>query len=447
LYTKHNTPSTGEVTVFVRNIVALSLAAVSMPAPAQQNVSVEVAKSVVKQTNEIISKRYVFPEKAGVITAKLNASLAAGRYANVGEPELAQRLTQDMQAVTNDKHMTVRFDPVQAKALLGSSGSGPSPEQVAYFQALGHSTNFGVPEMKVLPGNVRYINLAPMWIWDPKYSPQVFDDAMRFLSGGDAYIIDVRSNGGGNATGVRYVISHFLNPDEKLMTYYIGGAAPSESRTHKVPGAKLDKPLYVLTSPASVSASEEFVAHVKNFKLGSTAGGTTAGGGHRNALTGIPEGFVVSVSIGTAIHPVTNAGWEANGFKPDIAVSVPAALDAAHLDALKKLKASATGPKAAQLQWAMDGLAAKLNPVKLTPAELEAYAGSYASGRQAVVRDGKLFWQLGAREVELVPLSKDLFAFGSGPEMRVRFDREGAGIKTATEIAGTGAQTPLARAS
>ena len=36
---------------------------------------------------------------------------------------------------------------------------------------------------------------------------------MRFLSGGDAVIIDLRKNGGGSPDAVRYLVSHFLAPN------------------------------------------------------------------------------------------------------------------------------------------------------------------------------------------------------------------------------------------
>ena len=115
----------------------------------------------------------------------------------------------------------------------------------------------------------------------------------------------------------------------------------------------------MLTSPRTGSASEEFASHIKNFKLGTLVGATTAGAGHRNSLFGTPEGFVVSVSVGTAIHPVTGTGWEGTGVVPDLAVPVAEALDAAHADALKGLVAKATGAQKVELQKALDGLAAK----------------------------------------------------------------------------------------
>jgi C-terminal processing protease CtpA/Prc len=212
----------------------------------------------------------------------------------------------------------------------------------------------------VLPGNVRYINISPGFLWDPARSPQAFDDAMRFLAGGDAYIIDIRTNGGGSPATVRYVVSHFMDAGQKLMTYRIGPEGTSESRTQAVPAGKLAaKPLYLLTSPKSASAAEEFASHIKNFKLGTLVGGTTAGAGHRNALFGTPEGFVISVSVGTAIHPVTGTGWEGTGVVPDITAPVDEALAVAHSEALKGLVTTATGPRKVELQRTLDSLTIK----------------------------------------------------------------------------------------
>jgi hypothetical protein len=307
-------------------------------------------------------------------------------------------------------------------------------------------SNYGIAELKILPGNVRYMNLAPLWLWDQKNARRAIDDAMRFLKDGDAYIIDIRANGGGSPDAVRYVTSYLMDPDQKLMDYRLSGQAPSESRTEKVPGEKLDKPLYVLTSPGSASASEEFAAHVKNFKLGRLVGAKTAGAGNRNMLYGTREGFVVSVSVGTALHPVTKLGWEGNGFAPDIAVPPPAALDAAHLDALKVLREKAAPQEQASLDWTIQGLQAKVSPVKLPRELLATYAGAYGS-RLVVEREGRLYWRLGSQEWELVPLSEELFMLASGPNVRIKFDRTAGKVTGVSERFESGNTVPFPRST
>ena len=183
--------------------------------------------------------------------------------------QLATRLTEDLQAVTSDKHMSVKFNPEQAAGLRGPRVAGND----AFRQQQMTSSNYGILEMRVLPGNVRYVNISPGFLWDPTGSPQALDDAMRFLGGGDAYILDIRTNGGGSPATVRYIVSHFMDPGQKLMTYRIGPTRTSESRTGPVPAGKLPaKPLYLLTSSRSASAAEEFASHIKNFKLGKLVG-------------------------------------------------------------------------------------------------------------------------------------------------------------------------------
>ena len=325
-------------------------------AVAQQPLSSDAATAVVKETNRLVRENYVFADRVDAIVARIDTHLADGRYAVTDPQQLATRLTEDLQAVTSDKHMSVKFNPEQAAGLRGPRVAGND----AFRQQQMTSSNYGILEMRVLPGNVRYVNISPGFLWDPAGSPKALDDAMRFLGGGDAYILDIRTNGGGSPATVRYIVSHFMDPGMKLMTYRIGPQGTSESRTGPVPAGKLPaKPLYLLTSSRSASAAEEFASHIKNFKLGKLVGATTAGAGHRNALFGTPEGFVISVSVGTAIHPVTNTGWERTGVAPDLEVPVAEALDVAHADALKGLVAAATGAQKAELQKALDTLPVK----------------------------------------------------------------------------------------
>ena len=87
---------------------------------------------------------------------------------------------------------------------------------------------------------------------------------MRFLSGGDAVIIDMRKNGGGDPAAVRYLVSHFLAPDTKLMTFYMGSnrVDTTAALPKTIAPRMVGKPLYVLTSGGTASAAEEFIGHV-----------------------------------------------------------------------------------------------------------------------------------------------------------------------------------------
>ena len=45
---------------------------------------------------------------------------------------------------------------------------------------------------------------------------------------------------------------------------------------------------------------------------------------------------------GRAINPITKTNWEGTGIEPDISVPAAEALRAAHLDALRRVRAAAT---------------------------------------------------------------------------------------------------------
>ncbi len=411
---------------------AVAPSAIAQPAPApavQQGLPSGAAAEVVRDLIKVVRANYVFSEKAPAVVQRLEQGLASGRYATDNPGALADRLTKDMyESSGNDGHMYINYRPAEAAA-LGSPGPQRQPDP-AFFQQQMAGVNHGITELKVLPGNVRYMNIS-QWFWDEKGATQaVYDDAMRFLRGGDAIIIDLRGNGGGNAAPVQYVASHFLDPGRKMITFREGPDQVEEGVSRKVPGGKISgKPLFVLVGPGSASASEEFAAHVKNFKLGTLIGKTTAGAGNPNGSFPVAHGFVASVSIGTAIHPVTNAGWEGTGIAPDRDVELPRSLDVAHLEALKAQLATASPQKRPMLEWAIAGLSAD-GSTAMTAADFRAVAGRYDGNRVISERGGRLYWQVEDRpEQELLPLSGRLFAIGQKFGSRAEFDAKGGAVR------------------
>ena len=90
-------------------------------------------------------------------------------------------------------------------------------------------------ELKVLPGNIRYMETIGFF-WGGDSTKAVYDNAMRFLKGGDAIIIDMRKNGGGSPEAVQYMISHFLeaeHADRHLLHAGQKGDTLEEPRDHR----------------------------------------------------------------------------------------------------------------------------------------------------------------------------------------------------------------------
>lgn len=406
----------------------LAQAAQSAPAATvEQALPAGAAAEIVREVIAVVQKSYVHPDRTDSIVKRLEAGLATGRYSTTNPQQLAERMSVDLKESSgNDGHMYIGFKPEEAAA-RASGPNGPTSGDQSFFLRQMAQANHGVTELSVLPGNVRYMNLSE-WFWDPKTTPRVYDDAMRFLRDGDAIIIDISGNGGGSADAVNYLVSYFMEPDQTLMTFREGPDEVEVTRTQRIAAGRIaGKPLFLLTGPRSGSASEEFASHIKHFKLGTLVGKTTAGAGNPNSLFPIPHGFVLSVSTGLALHPVTGKGWEGEGVSPHIEADMSKAREVAHLAALKAQLASAPPDERQKLEWLI-GAFPQEETAAAAPRELHAFAGSYEGDRKVVERSGRLYWQrAGGPEIELVWLGGTRFALGDRFGTRVEF--AGSGLK------------------
>jgi hypothetical protein len=251
---------------------------------------------------------------------------------------------------------------------------------------------------------------------------------MRFLREGDAVIIDLRGNGGGSHAAVRYLLSHFMDGDQLDITFLETGKEPIQSRTlEHVPAGRLrDKPLYVLISPQVASAAEAFAYDVRQFQLGTLVGATTAGGANNNTLVPVAPGFMLSVSYGRPVHPVTGSNWEGVGVAPDVEVDPDQALGVAQSLALEGLlkRAGASPAERADWEWARVGAEARRHPVAVPAARLRALAGTYGP-RRIEFGDGALVWRRSnGKTARLSPMTADgLFEVeGYNDRLRIRLD-------------------------
>jgi hypothetical protein len=299
--------------------------------------------------------------------------------------------------------------------------------------------------MKLLPGNIRYVE-SRGFIWAGPSSAQAYDNAMRFLSGGDAAIIDLRQNGGGSPDAVQYMISHFVEANRPLVTFHMGASRVDKlAALPKLPaGRMVGKPLYVLTSGHTASAAEEFAGHVAGFKLGELVGETTAGAGFRNEFFAVPGGFLLSVSVGRAVLASTGKDWEGVGIAPTTKASADKALDVAQAHALRRLAASAKGDEKRQLEARAALLEARIEPVA-TALPLTAYAGTYGE-RTIHVADGSAALQRGnGPKLPMVAVGPNEFAFEADPLTRIRFEIAGSAVAGFEMIRSDGSRVVASR--
>lgn len=413
--------------VFVITGVALPAFAQPTPPAAASTATVSAAqrKAVLDDVRAKVKALYVFPEKRAVIIDRLNKSEKAGRYDLDNPAAFSDAVTSDLIAASNDKHMYLVYDPARAAASSKAADAEAAKAQdEAFWSARARRENHGLTETKILPGNIRYLKIN-IFHWVEDESGQAYDDAVRFLKGGDAVILDLRGNGGGAAEAVNYLTSHFVKGDTLLLTFHRGSETPSQSRAQDyLPAGRLiGKPLYVLTDTGCFSACEEFAYHVEQFKLGELVGGKTGGGANNNDIIAVGPEFMLSISAGRPVHAISGTNWEGVGIKPAVEASSRQALDVALQRALTKLAASpGVSPEARDgYLWSLAEVEARITPPALSPQQLQAFVGRYGEV-EVTVREGSLWYRRADRpERRLAPLNdKGLFSV-EGTPLRVEF--------------------------
>jgi hypothetical protein len=380
-------------------------------------------QKVVDELITQIEKIYVFPEKRKQIVEAIRAESAKAGFFELAPIDLASRLTQALFAGSNDKHLTVNFDPARSKSLASKN----DPMDRGFFDAEALRQNQGFIRQEILPGNVRYVRIA-LFYWTGKSTEQVIDSAAQFLSGGSAAIIDLRGTAGGNVRATQRLISYLMPPKSTpMMTFFDGIRGKSEvlSSIAKLPSNRISgRPVYVLIDQNCASAGEEFAYHIQQFKLGTLVGETTAGAANNNMFVALPEGFFASVSIGRPTHSVSKTNWEGTGVAPDKAVPSAAALDLALSEVLLTLRQSPDPRVKAEVEWELETIKARLNPVSVTVLELQALTGIYGEREIRMQGDKLTSYRAGLPPIELVPIGDGLFEALGRTDARFKFVRD-----------------------
>ena len=300
-------------------------------------------QQVIDGAIEHMQRGYIFEDVAANMAAALRAHAKAGAYdAITSGAEFAALLTTHVREVSKDKHLRILYNPEG----LGGVRAPATDEERARRVAAERRGNFGLHRVERLDGNVGYIELRGFS--GSQEAGAAVAAAMNLLANTDALIFDLRRNGGGSPVTIGFISSYLFDKPVHLNDFYVRetGRRHSFHTSATVDGRRYgqSKPVYVLTSNRTFSAAEEFTYNLKNLKRAVIVGETTGGGAHPGGVRPITDHFGIWLPTGRAINPITGTNWEGVGIAPDIAVDPAEALRAAHLDALKKIRPTATDP-------------------------------------------------------------------------------------------------------
>ena len=384
-----------------------------------ETLSREQKEAVVLRVTGEFRARYFSADVAEKMAARIETNFAKGAYDAITRLEpLAARLQEDLRSVSGDLHVKVM------------------PGLVPDFDAdpvMLRRENYGFTAVEVLPGNIGYLDFFQFYA--VKDAGPTAIAAMNFLTGCDALIVDLRSNGGGYPEMRSLICSYLFAEPTCLMEFRSRQGVTQDWTLPYVPGPRRPTiPVYILISRYTFSCAEDFSFCLQNLGRATVIGENTRGGAHDAEMVAFPaENISLQIPFNEALDPRTKKNWEGVGIKPDIPVPAGQAFPVAMREAAKALlKGEAESGRTFLLEWIARDYESQLQPVRLSPRALHAYAGRYGSYKVALECD-RLYLQLDEqRKQELVPLGGDDFRiiraerhdFASN---RVRFTRNKAG--------------------
>lgn len=418
--------------LFIGFVIAAKISFAQQDGPVNFTFDSKVKQQTVKKISNLLDENYIFPDLAKKMGDLIKQNLAAGSYDGIDDPmKFAETLTADLQSISNDKHIRVRFSPEDAKRLIEQEKNGSDPDDEKHWNEMMKKENYGFKKVERLPGNIGYVDFRNFA--SPDYSKETVASVMKFLENTDAIIFDLRLNGGGDPAGVQLICSYLFTetPVHLNDLYFRPTDETNEFWTlRKIDGKRMpDVPVYVLTSKFTFSGAEEFSYNLKNLKRATIVGETTGGGAHPGGVKAINEGFAIFVPNGRAISPITKTNWEGVGVAPDVNIKSELALEKAQILALEKLaEKSKDEQQTNTYRWMVESLNAVLNAPAVDENTLKSYAGTY-DDRTITYEAGRLYYQRkGRQKYAMTPMTEDTFMFKDLEYFRLKFVKDALGV-------------------
>lgn len=388
---------------------------------------------VIAALETLLKDRYVDGALGVEIGKTVRKNLKSGKYDAAADVEaFAQALGRDLQDLSNDRHLRIRFNPEMAKMLADTGGM--NDQGVERYREEARRRNYGFQKVEILPGNIGYLDLRQFA--QAEMAAETAVAAMNFLAGSDALIIDLRNNGGGDPSQVQLLCSYLFSADEPVHLNSLYNRAMDQTNQFwtlpYVPGKRMaDLPVFVLTSKRTFSGAEEFAYNLKNRKRATIIGEATGGGANPGGLFVVSDGFIAFISTGKAVNPVSKTNWEGTGVEPDIAVPADEALDVARAEAFKAVAAKTDDADwKRNLDWMREEVELRRAATPLSVDEMRAFAGTYGIRTVRMEEDRLLYQREGGPQLTMIPLGGDTFGLDGVDDVRIRFNRAADGAVT-----------------
>ena len=395
----------------------------------EQKMSYKQIKLLVDSLCASMNREYVYPDKAVLMSNNLKSELKKGSYNKAKNNfDLGILLSNDMQQVFKDSHLSIRFDPQLATQLETPWQTMTEAERQQQYQMDvkgAQEGNFAFKRTERLSGNIGYVR------WDG-FVPLVdeakstIDAAFKFVSNCRAIIIDMRYNSGGSPDMVLQIQNYFFN--QKVSMNEIISRSNDTLKRLTDPSKtdfKLNMPVYILTSRRSFSGAEDFTFGMQYNKRATVVGDTTGGGAHPTGSYSMGQGFVAFIPNSRA--PIEK-DWEGKGILPNVAVPSEQALTKTQILIFTELLSKTKDEKVQNMcKWNINSLQSEIVKIPNTVV-LGSYTGVYEGGLDFYFKDNQLFCknaENGNLVTELKYVDNNLFMLDDN--VQVLFEKNSSG--------------------
>lgn len=434
------------------SFIFLFFIACSLESLAQEKLSKSEQKVIIDALCSKLEKLYPVPETGKKTSLYILKNYEVGKYSNYTLlPEFIQHLNDDLQFSSKDGHLGIIYDSTMASELQKEKDTGEKGKSYADLTFESERwNNFGFKELKILEGNIGYLNLQSFF--SLKYAGETAVSAMNFFSNCNALIIDLRKNGGGWDDMVTFLASYFINNDDDIIFSIMHSTLDSSYFASVpsiyVPGKKLtDISVIILTSKSTASAAEAFTNIMKHFSKNTfVIGETTAGAENPVDHIVLFGGYILRIPTWQKIYSYDNSGWEGTGVKPNIEVESDTAFNYAHMYLLHKLKEETTDAAVKnKYQWYIEGINALNNPISLSENIMQSYSGKYGN-RKISYENNNLYYQYkGRTKRKMIAISKEYFLIEGYDFFRLKFITDNNKVIGLNEVYDDGNITKLTK--
>jgi C-terminal processing protease CtpA/Prc len=295
------------------------------------------ARSTADDLARKLDEIYVFPDVAKRYSAMLRTNAASGAYDGFTSGRaFAERLSEDLNAVSPDRHLRVTIRKPQSPA-RNATEAKLAPRQTFPWKP--------IEEQRWLTPGIAYIrfNLFP----GDEATVEAVKTFMTEHAAAKVIIFDNRTHHGGGLDEMNAMFpflfakpttlvvmdtreSNFDGQDEPSLRRVPGPGGIVRHEHFVVPSTTeerlFDAKIFVLTSGRTGSAAEHMTLALKRTGRATIIGEPTTGAGHYGGIRPIGEKFDVFIPEGRTFDPDTGKDWEGTGVSPDAAVAADKAL-------------------------------------------------------------------------------------------------------------------------